>query len=597
MTARRWPLLLAELKRRHVFRVAAVYGAAAFVALQAADLVFPRLGLPDWTVTLVVALGVVGLPVALALAWAFDATPDGVQRTVPAAPHELAAIAAQSRARRWGGGLAALAGIALLAGGAWWTSAGAGARHVAYDSIAVLPFVNLSGDATDDYFGDGLAEELLNALSSIDGLKVAARTSAFVFRGGNVDVRTIGDTLRVATVLEGSVRRSPDRIRISAQLVDARTGYRLWSQSYDRPIADIFAVQDAIAAEIVNTLAVRLTGSVRPDRLYRGGTADVQAYDLYLLGRQKWATRDMTLLQEAVEHFEEAIARDSSFAQAWSGLADAIDALAWRRDARALARIPDAKYAALQAILLDPQHAEGWASLGVLALEFDFDWRVAELALRRALELRPSYAMAHNWLADALLYTGRAEESLVHRFRAREHDPLSPVQAGARAWALAAAGSWTEAAVEYRALTPGSIMNTETLLIAVTHARELGLDRAEASAHAEAWARRIGRAQPAVDAALLARAVFEPPLRRDGLALLSGMETEGAPAWDLALLHVTLGDHENAIRLLQRALDEGDPLLVLTTAQPGFEPLRADPRFLQMLERLRLPVAHTREAR
>jgi TolB-like protein len=148
-----------------------------------------------------------------------------------------------SRARRWTQGAAALTGMLLLAGGAWWTLVGAGARSPGYDSIAVLPFVNMSGDPADDYFGDGLAEELLNALSAIDGLKVAARSSAFAFRGGMTDVRTIGDTLRVAAVLEGSVRRSTDRVRISAQLIDARTGYRLWSETYDHPLADLWGVE------------------------------------------------------------------------------------------------------------------------------------------------------------------------------------------------------------------------------------------------------------------------------------------------------------------------------------------------------------------
>jgi TolB-like protein len=160
------------------------------------------------------------------------------RETAAATPAELATIIAQPRSRRWPAGVAALAGIVLLAGGAWWTLVGAGTRPGTYDSIAVLPFANLSGDAADDYFGDGLAEELLNALSSIDGLKVAARTSAFAFKGTNTDVRAIGDTLRVAAVLEGSVRRTSDRLRISAQLIDARSGYRLWSETYDRPLTD-----------------------------------------------------------------------------------------------------------------------------------------------------------------------------------------------------------------------------------------------------------------------------------------------------------------------------------------------------------------------
>jgi adenylate cyclase len=577
-----------ELKRRKVFRVAAVYGATAFVALQGADLILPNLGLPAWTVTLAVALALLGLPLALGMAWAFDATRGGVQRTGPADAAELAAIAAVPPSRRWATGMAGLAGIALLAGGAWWTLAGAGARPPVYDSIAVLPFANLSGDAQDDYFGDGLAEELLNALSGIQGLKVAARTSAFAFKGTNTDVRTIGDTLRVAAVLEGSVRRSADRIRIAAQLIDTRTGYRLWAETYDRPLTELFAVQDAIAAEIMDALAVRLGGSAAGGGLFRGSTTDVEAYDLYLLGRQKWVTRDMSLLREAVEHFEQAIARDSSFALAWSGFADAIDALAWRRDSAALTRIGEAKYAAQRAILIDAGLAEGWASLGVLALEFDRDWAVGELALRRAAQLKPSYAPAMHWLADVLAYTGRTDESMVYRFRTRELDPISPFHGQAQAWALVVARRWDEARTEYRRLTPSSISNTETLLLAVTQAPRIGLAAGEAAEYAEIWASGVGLPRPS-EAALLAHAVFDPARRANALALLRVMEADGAPAWDLAALYASLGNTERAIRLLERALDEGDPQLIMTAADPTFDPLRGDPRFIRILRALRLP--------
>jgi adenylate cyclase len=581
-------VLLAELKRRRVFRVAAVYGAAAFVALQAADLVFPRLGLPDWTVTLVVALGVIGLPVALALAWAFDATPDGVRRTGPAAADELAAIVALPRSRRWSAGIAALFGIALLGSGAWWTLVGAGTRAPAYDSIAVLPFVNMSGDPENEYFGDGLAEELLNALAGIEGLKVAARTSAFSFKGTTADVRTIGDTLNVATVLEGSVRRSADRIRITAQLIDARSGYHLWSETYDRPMTDLFDVQDAIAREIVNALAVRLTVTARADGLYRGGTTDIEAYDLYLLGRQKWATRQIPLLHEAVVHFERAIARDSGFALAWSGFADAIDALAWRRVPGAFARVAEAKYAAQRAILLDPQLAEGWASLGVLALEFDRDWRVGELALRRSVQLKPSYAMAHDWLADALLYTGRPEESLGSRRRARDIDPLSAVGMANQAWALAVAGRWDEARTVFLDLDLSVNTNTATPLIGVTNARQLRFDADQAATYAEEWARRTGFSKPAA-ASVIGRAVLQPERRAEALALLRQMEREDAPARELAGVALVLGDHESAVRLLQVAFDEGDPQLALAAVEPTLDPLRDDPRFVRILEELRLP--------
>lgn len=593
MTTARLQALLMELGRRRVARAAAVYGTAAFVVVQAADIVFPRLALPDWTVTLVVALALLGLVPALALAWLFDATPDGVRRAAPASNEELAAMAAQPRARRWTQGAAALTGMLLLAGGAWWTLVGAGARSPGYDSIAVLPFVNMSGDPADDYFGDGLAEELLNALSAIDGLKVAARSSAFAFRGGMTDVRTIGDTLRVAAVLEGSVRRSTDRVRISAQLIDARTGYRLWSETYDRPLADLFSVQETIAGQIVNALSVQLTGTVREEGLYRGGTGDLDAYDLYLLGRQKWATREIPLLYEAVEHFEQAIALDPNFALAWSGFADAIDALAWRRAPGTLGRVDEAKNAAMRAITLDPQLAEGWASLGVLLSEFYGDFHFSELALRRAIALKPSYAPAHLWLGNTLLYAGRAEESLQPQQVAATLDPLSPLGASV-VLTLQALRRWDEAravSLRYREVAFASQSAGAARL--VSNAGRFGFTADEAATFAREWADLAGYAQPH-EAEVVGRAIIEPAFRDSARRVLARMEEGGVRPRDLAEMQVEIGEGDAAIALLQRALEERDPTLIQVAIDPTYDPLRGDPRFVDIILKLRPPMGTTR---
>jgi adenylate cyclase len=589
MNTPRWQTLLAELKRRRVFRVAAVYGASAFVALQVTDLVFPRLGLPDWTVTLVVALALLGLLFALALAWAFDATSEGLRRTEPAAAAELAAILAQPRSRRWPAGLAALAGIVLLGSGAWYAvGRGEADRVGAYDSIAVLPFANMSGDPENEYFGDGLAEELLNALAGIEGLKVAARTSAFAFKNTQTDVRTIGDTLRVATVLEGSVRRSAGRIRITAQLIDARSGYHLWSETYDRPLTDLFAVQDAIAAEIVNALAVRLTGAARTDGLYRGGTTDVEAYDLYLLGRQKWATRQIPLLHEAVTHFEQAIARDSSFALAWSGLADAIDALAWRRVPGARERVPDGLLAATRAVTLEPELAEGWASLGVLLTEFEHDWRFGELALRRAVALKPSYATAKLWLGNALLYAGRLEEALGPQEEAASLDPLSPLGASV-ALTLHALRRWDDsrdASLRYREV--GFASQSTGAVRLVSNAVRFGFSADDAALYAREWAGLAGYREPA-ELDVVGRAMLDPALRSDARTVLRRLDAAGVRTRDLAELYLGLADHETALALLLRAYDEGDPVLIQLGTDPTFDPLRGDPRFAALMRALRVP--------
>lgn len=256
---------MAELKRRHVLKVVAVYAAAAFAVMGAADFLVPALQLPDVLAKSVAFTAIVGFPFAVAFAWVFDITPQGVVRTVPATSEELESIVAESRTRRWGAGVLALVATVVFIGGGWWVlrvapedSSSGGAA--AGPSIAVLPFVTLSDDPQDVYFSEGLAEELMGALDRIPDLQVAARTSSFAFRNRNVGVRQIGEELGVATVLEGSVRRSGDQVRVQARLIDATDGFRLWADSYERELTDVFAVQEDLAQAIVTELQIALAG-------------------------------------------------------------------------------------------------------------------------------------------------------------------------------------------------------------------------------------------------------------------------------------------------------------------------------------------------
>jgi TolB-like protein len=522
---------------------------------------------------------------ALALAWSFEATAEGMRRTTPADEGELEAILAIPRKRRWAAGIAALLGVLLLAAGIGWTLRTGRSPANGYDSIAVLPFANLSGDVENEYFGDGLAEELLNALAGIDGLKVAARTSAFAFKDANTDVRRIGDTLGVATVLEGSVRRSRDRIRITAQLIDAASGYHIWSDTYDRPLTDLFTVQDAIAREIVNALAPRFTTA--GDDLYRGGTADVAAYELYLLGRQKWVTRDVPLLLEAIGHFDAAIARDSAFALAWSGLADAIDALAWRR-AEHLDLLPRARYAAQRALLLDPELAEAWASVGVLAADFDRDFAVAELALRQAIALRPSNAVAHHWLADVLRFSGRVEESLSFSTRALELDPVSGIAMNGQLQSLAMLERWAEARVIADRMIGVDYTELGSLTNVISAAPQLGFTADETASFAVQWARVRGYSRPE-EGAVIGRAIIEPALRPRAREVIGRMTVEGISAPNLAELSMAIDDAEGALAILERGLAAHDPNMIVVGTDWVYDPVRGDPRYIRIIDALGLP--------
>ena len=581
--------LFAQLKRRGVFRAAALYGTAAFVAIEGADLVFPRLAFPEWTVTLVVWLALAGFPIALLLAWRYERTSEGLRHTDPAQTVELDAIAAEPRRRRWPAGVAALLGVILLGLAAWWTLTRSGPGSRDYDSIAVLPFANLSGDPANDSFGDGLAEELINALAGVEDLKVAGRTSSFALRDQNLDLRTIGDTLGVETVVEGSVRRSADRVRITAQLIDAETGFHLWSEEYDRSITDIFLVQEELATSILRAMLPRLGGDEA--ELYRGGTSDLEAWDLYVAGRQKWYTRNVPLLWEAVDDFEAAVARDPNFALGWSGLADAIDGLAYR-DARAQALVPRAKMAAQRAVLLDPDLAEGWASWGVLAFEADRDWTTAELALKRAVALKPSYAWARASLGDMLRLQGRVREAIEQQRMALELDPLSPQSHSTLGLSLLVARQWEEARMQYEA-SAASGGETGALPTFVTSGAEMGLTGDEIADHAFNFARVMGARDPEV-----AR-VFGPALT-DGSAdeelVASARESVATLIADSVLtlqmiagLYTKLGDRDTALDWLETLRAGGSLSAGIVGVDPALDPLRGDPRMQALMDELGLP--------
>jgi len=574
--------VFAELKRRKVFRVAAVYGGVGFVVVQAADVFVPALHLPPWILSAIAFLMILGFPVACAMAWVFERGPEGFKRTGAAGEGELDAIVAQPPGRRWPIGLAALAGALLIGLSAWWVATGRIRGTGTYDSIAVLPFANLSDNAELEYFSDGLSEELLNALSGVEDLRVAARTSSFAFKGTNIDIRTIADSLGVETVLEGSVRRFGDRVRISVQLIDAAHGFHLWSSEYDRDVEDVFATQDEIAAAVTAALVPRLRAEDAPTT--RGGTHDVAAYDEYLKGREKWRTRNVGLLREAVEHFRTARRLDPGFALAWSGLADAIDALAWR-DIGAASLLPEGRLAALRALTLDPQMAEGWVSAGILAAEFDDDYELGELALRRAIDLRPSYANANQQLGGLLTNVGRVAEGRTFLAKAVELDPLSGFFHVNLADNLMVGGDLEDALREYE-LAEELDRNGRGVLKLVMYATRFGFGPDETARAAEEMASGMG---------------FEDPAgwRVVGEAMVTGSRTEealtvldrpsGLTPRDAYPLRLALGQREETIAYLQDMRRAGAGDLWRIGVYPEYDPLRNDPRFIEIVKSIGIP--------
>ena len=308
----------AELQRRRVGKVAIAYGAVAWAATEASSVVLPALHVPEWVLTAIVVFLLTGFPIAMVLAWIFDVGPEGISRTEPQAPP-----AAQVKLRI---AYAAVVIVCMGALGYVLYERGLGRAHAGEprDSIAVMPFSNLSGDPAKDYFSDGMSEELLNLLARVPGLKVASRTSSFAYKDREVDVRQIGRELGVSAVLEGSVRQASDQVRITAQLIDAESGFHLWSETYDRKLADVFQVQDEIAKAIVDKLKIELAPADQQlAQRQKAPTQNVEAYELYLQGRAIWKRRGAENLKRAIELYQAAIGKDPAFARAHAALASA----------------------------------------------------------------------------------------------------------------------------------------------------------------------------------------------------------------------------------------------------------------------------------
>jgi TolB-like protein/Flp pilus assembly protein TadD len=419
-----------EARRRKVFRMTALYVVAAWVAIQVAGEAFDAFAMPEAALRQIWVVALLGFPLFLIFSWYYDIGSKGIVRTPPANPDEYTDLSL---------GKADYIIISVMLVFVVLISfplideiskaktdrqSLTSVREAPPNSIAVLPFLNLSGEKNNEYFSDGISEELLNKLAHLSGLRVAARTSSFYFKGKDEQIPLIAAQLGVRTILEGSVRKAGNKVRVTVQLINASDGYHLWSKNFDRELGDIFAIQDEIATQVVDALKVTLLGS-EASRLSHHSTENIDAYNAYLLGRQRMAQRTSTTLHEAVEYFDKAIDLDPAFALAYVGLADAYNHLAtWGTLSRddALAKAEPAVTRALQ---LDDQLGEAYAALGfVLQRKQDRDG--AQAAYKKAIELNPSYADSYQRYGVLLKWDfGRVEDALPLHKKALELDPLS----------------------------------------------------------------------------------------------------------------------------------------------------------------------------
>lgn len=456
-------------------------------------------------------------------------------------------------------------------------------------SVAVLPFLNLSPERENEYFSDGMAEELTNALARVPGLQVASRTSCFAFKGKNTDAREIAERLKVRSLVEGSVRKVGNRIRIMVQLVNAADGYHLWSATYDRTLPDVFALQEEITQAIVHALPLRASGGFR---LVKPGTVVLDAYPLYLRGRYFALKRTVEGLLAGIEYFEQAVERDPEYALAHAGLGECWALLGFGEfgDLAPREAMPRAAAAVRRALELDPRLAEGHNWRGVIAFLYEYDWAAAEAAFRRAVELKPAYSLAHTWYAVFLSAMRRPDEATQRISLAAELDPVAISIQSAFGHVLTYAGRYEEAMRWLRATLELDSSSARTWAWLSRACR--GAGRLEESlATAQGAIERLGKLPIILAAAGVALA--DLGRHEEARRVLEELEARRARGYVspgfIAPVYAALGRVDEAFRLCDLMLQEHAGHVAFLAAEPAWAPLRSDPRFQAILRRLNLP--------
>jgi TolB-like protein/DNA-binding SARP family transcriptional activator/Flp pilus assembly protein TadD len=511
----------------------------------------------------------------------------GPDETPPSAavdpPEPPSVVLAPSRrpARRWLIAAAVIAVVVFVAGLRAFWSRPADVTAASVQSVAVLPFADLSATRDQEYFGAGIAEELSTQLGRIPGLKVAARTSASAFKGTDPDVKAIGKALNVDAIVEGSVRQDEGRLRIAVRLVDARGGYQIWAETWDRSGRDVLETQHEIATAVLRVLRPDDFAHLAPRPPAR--SIDPVAYDLYLQGRYYWHQRTGDSLKHAASAFERAVALAPHYAEAHSGVADAYAVLGFYDHLPPRDAFPRAKAAAVRALQLDDRLAEAHASLGYVALYYDWDWHAAERSLTRAIELNPSYSIGHQWLANYLVARGRFDEAVAAMRRAQETDPLSLIASAALGWIHYYRRDYASAVQQCRRtldLNPKFEQawlwggSAEEAAGRYGEALEMLRHAADISHRSAIVLTALGRAHALSGDVPAARAILAE-LRRDHADYL--------PAYEMAKLHVALGERPEALAWLQRAYEQRSHSMAFLAVDPQLDPLRADPAFRELI--------------
>jgi TolB-like protein/Tfp pilus assembly protein PilF len=590
------PSFFAELKRRNVYKVAVAYGVVSWLLIQAASIFLPAFNAPQWTMQVVILILVVGFPIALAFSWAFEITSEGIKLESGIDPNK-------SIARRTGRKIVALTiALAIIAAGLFVyqlvrsksdtprqdasAARTEAAKAAPSKSIAVLPFDNLSRDPDNAYFCEGVQDEILTRLAKVGDLKVISRTSTQHFKSAPENLPEIARQLGVANILEGSVQRSGDQVRVNVQLIKADTDAHLWADIFDRKLTDIFAVESDIAKTIADTLQAKLTGSEQT-AISKTPTANQQAYELYLKGRFFWNKRTGADLKKAAEFFQQAIVADPSYASAYAGLAQTQLLIPVFGIGKPPDFFPAANSAAKRAIALDETSAEGHSALAMLLL-FDFKFAESEKEFQRAIEANPNYATAHHWFGNSLLVTlGRFDEGVKEGKRAVELDPLSLIINADLGSTLMIARRYDDAIAQFKR----TLALDDKFAYAHWNLGEaLYLKGDTKAAIAEYEKARALDDDPEI-LALLGRAYAETGRKGEALELLAQLQEKGKTEYVrnylYTILYIGLGDRNTALDYLEKARDGAEtPDTGWIKVDPLFDPLRGEPRFQQLVARL-----------
>jgi TolB-like protein/tetratricopeptide (TPR) repeat protein len=576
-----------ELKRRNVYKVAVAYAVVAWLLVQVATQVFPFLEIPNWVVRLVIAIVVIGFPIALVIAWAFEATPEGIKRTEVA---DAMPATARHKKHAWIFivviGAAFSIGLFFIGRYTARTSSNASSSELPAKSIAVLPFDNLSRDPDNAFFAEGVQDEILTRLAKVADLKVISRTSTQRFKAAPSDLREIAKQLGVMNILEGSVQKSNDQVRINVQLINAVTDAHLWAEIYDRKLTDLFIVESEVAKTIADTLQAKLTGSELTAMSSRP-TQDPVAQDLLVQGRHFLALRRDDNLPRAIEFFHQAIARDPNYAAAYAGLSEALILLPRYTGAYPSETRPQSRVAALKALELNPNLAEAHNALAKIAMDYDVDFAEATREFKRAIELNPNYAGAHHWFSGTLESQGQFAEAIAESKLGTELDPFSAVNLSDQGRVYGSARRFPEAKASFEK----ALAIDPAFSYAHWHYGEMlqvsGDLKGAAAEYAKA-STASNTPEPIALSGELAAMMGRPEEARQALTALDELEKHRyVDVFWRALLYLSLGEKDRALQFLEQSYANGEGYEIgLISVDPMLDSLRAEPRFQALVKKV-----------